>query len=114
MVIFLVRKPLAPILVFICLSLPARAFGQDNKTDKACTPAQGEMFCPSLVVICPDMFSGGQVAFQASVTGVTAETKLSFKWLVSEGRISQGQGTSTIIVDTSDQFAIELKQLMFA
>ncbi|MET0648594.1 MAG: hypothetical protein ABW208_18435 [Pyrinomonadaceae bacterium] len=58
--------------------------------------------CPAVVVSCPDTVNGGEPAtFAASVNNAPADAKLTFKWEVSAGTISSGQGTTSITVDTT-------------
>lgn len=57
--------------------------------------------CPALSVSCPEMISGGTpVTFTANVGG-PAELTPTYKWTVSAGTITSGQGTSSITVDTA-------------
>ncbi|HWS87240.1 MAG TPA: hypothetical protein VN282_09765 [Pyrinomonadaceae bacterium] len=58
--------------------------------------------CPKLVVSCPDTILAGQPAtFTASIDSVPADAKPTYKWIVSAGTISSGQGTSAVTVDTT-------------
>ena len=45
---------------------------------------------------------GAPVAFTARVTGVGPEEKYTLRWTVSDGKISDGQGTSSITVSTAE------------
>jgi hypothetical protein len=57
--------------------------------------------CPTVSVSCPDMISGGTpVTFTATVGG-PAELTPTYKWAVSAGTITSGQGTGSITVDTA-------------
>jgi hypothetical protein len=66
------------------------------------TSLQSTRECPTITmetpaqVICP----GAEVTFTASVEGVAQNTRQSFKWTVTTGRIISGQGTPTIKVST--------------
>ena len=56
--------------------------------------------CPTVTVTCPDVAieSGEAVKFQASVKDGGPNISPTFKWTVSEGSITSGQDTATIIV----------------
>lgn len=58
--------------------------------------------CPKVVVSCPDVVRHGEpVTFNASVEGAPADAKLTYKWVVSAGTITGGQGTGAVTVDTA-------------
>jgi hypothetical protein len=58
--------------------------------------------CPTVTVSCPDSVRvGEELTYTASISGGDAEVQPTFNWTVSAGAISSGQGTSTIIVDTT-------------
>jgi hypothetical protein len=58
--------------------------------------------CPEVSVTCPDSVkSGGGAAFEANVEGAAAGAKLTYKWTVSAGTITGGQGTNRVEVDTT-------------
>jgi hypothetical protein len=58
--------------------------------------------CPTVTVSCPDSVEvGKELTFTASVSGGDANVTPTFNWTVSAGTISSGQGTATIIVDTT-------------
>lgn len=64
--------------------------------------AQEAVSCPTITVSCPDSVEVGKdLTFTASVSGGDADVTPTFNWTVSAGTISSGQGTSTIIVDTT-------------
>ena len=59
--------------------------------------------CPVISVTCPDNAKPNQsITFQAQVSGGDPNVKTTYQWSVSAGKISGGQGTSTITVDVSD------------
>jgi hypothetical protein len=60
--------------------------------------AQGE--CPTFSVSCPSE-RDLPVVFTATVLNRGANLKIKYYWTVSKGRITKGQGTSTIEVDGS-------------
>jgi hypothetical protein len=82
-------------LLLIAVSMGARrAYSQAQDLDK------DRWVCPSIYVDCPDAV-GRDVKFTVVVTaGVPADAKFSFKWTVSGGQITSGQGTPSISVDT--------------
>jgi hypothetical protein len=64
-----------------------------------CTPRP---VCPSAVIVCPDnVVADAPLTFSTTVTGGSAGVAPSYNWTVSAGRIVQGQGTSSITVDTT-------------
>jgi hypothetical protein len=59
--------------------------------------------CPTIVVSCPENAKPNQsMTFQANVYGGDPTEKTTYTWSVSAGKISGGQGTSTITIDVSD------------
>src|SRR6266852_4594808 len=61
---------------------------------------QGIGDCPTVLVSCPDSDTGSALTFNASIAG-DPSIKLTFKWTVSAGKITSGQGTPSISVDMS-------------
>src|SRR5260370_8976718 len=61
---------------------------------------QGIGDCPTVLVSCPDSDTGSKTIFNANVAG-DPSIKLIFKWTVSAGKITSGQGTPSISVDMS-------------
>jgi hypothetical protein len=58
--------------------------------------------CPTVTVTCPDSASeNAPVTFSATLSGGTSSVTPSYNWTVSAGRITSGQGTSSITVDTA-------------
>jgi hypothetical protein len=56
--------------------------------------------CPTVVVDCPEHDSGRHIKFRAKVAiGVPAQ-KVGFKWKVTGGKITGGQGTEEITVES--------------
>ena len=67
---------------------------------RACPPPRP--FCPNVSIYCPDTVTLGQpVTFTANATGGTPGVTPTYRWTVSAGTITSGQGTSSITVDTS-------------
>jgi len=70
--------------------------------------------CPTITVECVDCPEGGvwtgiPVTFTARIGGATPNlqptlNQLTFNWTISLGRITEGQGTNSINVDTSDLY----------
>lgn len=59
--------------------------------------------CPQVTVSCPDSVEvGADLTFSVSVSGGASYVTPTFNWTVSAGSIKSGQGTSTIVVDTTD------------
>jgi hypothetical protein len=57
--------------------------------------------CPVISVSCPDSVTDPTLVFNANVTG-DPSAKLKFKWTLSSGKITSGQGTASITVDTTE------------
>jgi hypothetical protein len=63
-------------------------------------PAPPEVTCPRISVSCPSSFSSGQpLIFTAYVTGGDGIVNLAYSWELFSGKIIQGEGTSSIVVD---------------
>ena len=58
-----------------------------------------ELCCPSLNLSCPD--SHPQAGEQLTLSASTSAQHSSFHWTITIGKILSGQGTSSIVVDTS-------------
>lgn len=59
--------------------------------------------CPTIMVSCPEKATANEsMTFQAQVYGGDPTVNVTYTWSVSAGKISGGQGTSTITVDVSD------------
>jgi hypothetical protein len=64
-------------------------------------PSQAQ--CPTVRVSCPDSVSVREaITFVVNVSGGDPNVTPTFNWTVSAGAISSGQGTSVIIVDTTE------------
>lgn len=58
--------------------------------------------CPEVKTSCPDSVEvGADLTFTANVSGGPSDVTPTFNWTVSAGSIKSGQGTSTIVVDTT-------------
>jgi hypothetical protein len=59
--------------------------------------------CPQLVIACPleTVEQDTQLRFSAMVAGSDPNPALTYTWSLSSGKISEGQGTPSIIVDTT-------------
>jgi hypothetical protein len=59
--------------------------------------------CPRVSVVCPDsVMVDKPLTFSADVSGVLAGSTPVYYWTLSGGRIIEGQGTSSIRVDTTN------------
>lgn len=64
--------------------------------------ARAAQKCPAVVVTCPDSAAlGKEATFSVSVDAAAADVKYTYKWEVSAGSITGGQGTTSIKVDTT-------------
>lgn len=64
-----------------------------------------EIFCPKIHVDCTEESIGANLTresatFSASIVGFSSYVEPTYMWSVSAGKITNGQGTSTITVDT--------------
>jgi len=69
-----------------------------------CPPPRAQPVCPTVNVSCPEAASeNAPVTFTANVSGGTPAPGMtpSFNWTISAGRITSGQGTPSITVDTT-------------
>ena len=58
--------------------------------------------CPNVAIECPDkVVLGEPLTFRSAVTGGSSSVAQTYNWTVSAGRITDGQGTGTIHVDTT-------------
>jgi hypothetical protein len=64
--------------------------------------------CPIIVVSCPSksVWTGTPITFSARIDAANPTAKPEFKWTVSAGRITTGQATSTIVVNTDELFFV--------
>lgn len=70
--------------------------------------------CPQLVIACPMEFveQGQPTHFTALVAGGDRNAALTYSWTITGGRISQGQGTASIAIDTSGQGGRHIKVMV--
>jgi hypothetical protein len=77
-----------------------QAFASTNVLINPC-PAVRPV-CPNVSVVCPtDVALDQAITFTSNVTGGNSTTTPIYNWTVSAGTIIEGQGTSTIKVDTT-------------
>lgn len=58
--------------------------------------------CPNITVSCPDKVElNAPLTFCVNVAGGSPDVKQVFEWTISAGRISSGEGTNCITVDTT-------------
>jgi hypothetical protein len=58
--------------------------------------------CPNVSIVCPDRVVVDEpITFSASMSGGSGVVDTTYNWTVSAGRIIEGQGTTTIKVDTT-------------
>jgi hypothetical protein len=82
------------LLLFVSFALLAGA-------GRTYSQAQGEFLCPTMVVECPDANSGPTLKFTVNLPGAKPNVEATFNWTISAGKITSGQGTTAITVDTS-------------
>jgi hypothetical protein len=77
-----------------------QAFSSTTVLVKRCPPPVA--VCPNVVVHCPpNVVLGEPVTFTSSVSGGSTTTTPVYNWTVSAGSIIEGQGTSSIRVNTT-------------
>lgn len=58
--------------------------------------------CPTVEVTCPDSATeNASVTFSATISGGSTDARPTYNWTVSAGRITSGEGTPSITVDTT-------------
>lgn len=87
---------------------PNTAYYEINSETKDSSPApepvSPEGLPPSATISCPEAVEEGTPAyFNAAVANTDSNTMPVYKWKVTSGRITSGQGTRTITVDTAEQ-----------
>ncbi|MFN2516368.1 MAG: hypothetical protein ABR556_09140 [Pyrinomonadaceae bacterium] len=76
------------------------AFSSTSVLVNRCPPQQP--VCPNITIECPDRVELNQpLTFRSTVIGGSPNVAPVYNWSVSAGRIIEGQGTSTIRVDTT-------------
>ncbi len=76
------------------------AFTSTRAVVRNCPPARP--ICPNISTYCPDVAqTGAPVTFTASTSGGTPGITPVYRWTLSAGTITAGQGTPTITVDTA-------------
>jgi hypothetical protein len=67
-----------------------------------CPRERPQPVCPSVSVTCPESVKeGDSVTFTADLNGGTPGITPTYTWTISAGRITSGQGTPSITVDTA-------------
>jgi len=86
-----VRRAVSCLIGVLLLAAAMNASGQNASAS-----------CPVVKVSCPDSVQvGADLKFTADVSGGPSDTTPTFNWTVSAGSIQSGQGTSTIVVDST-------------
>jgi hypothetical protein len=101
------------IAVFALLSAAGAMHGSGNRPPSVegslgvrSPPVPAPTSCPMVTVRCPDESQPGRsLTFTANISGGDPNVTPTFKWVVSAGTITGGQGTSSITVDTSKTFS---------
>lgn len=77
-----------------------QAFSSTRVLVNPCPPVRP--VCPNVSIICPDNVAVDQpLTFSSNVSSVSSGVPPIYNWTVSAGRILDGQGTSSIRVDTT-------------
>ncbi len=92
-----------PTISLLCLFLAENAAEVEKHSPLTACPVlrDPQHMCPQISVSCSPHFNEGEpITFTASVNGGNPNVVPSYNWTIAEGRIIQGQGTSSITVDT--------------
>lgn len=74
------------------------AFSSTTVLVNRCAPRPS---CPTAVIVCPEnVVADSPLTFSTTLTGGLAGVEPVYNWTLSAGRIIEGQGTSSIKVDT--------------
>ncbi len=77
-----------------------RAFTSTNVLVNPCPPVQP--VCPIVSIMCPaNVVVDQPLTFRSNVSNVSSGIVPTYNWTVSAGRIIEGEGTSSITVDTT-------------
>jgi hypothetical protein len=77
------------------------AFASTTVLVRCTPPPPPQPVCPNVTISCPDHVEIDQpITFSASFTGGSGNVTQTYNWTISAGRIIEGQGTPTIVVDT--------------
>jgi hypothetical protein len=79
-------------LLLLLLVFPAGA-------QRAYSQRYPELLCPTISVECRDSDVDSTLSFSAKVNGGNASKGMTLSWTVSAGKITSGQGTTSITVD---------------
>jgi hypothetical protein len=91
--------PSFPACVFFLLTTLTGA--QSPVTESEPAQRWSQQACPRVGVSCPSSFKEGEpIIFTVDVIGGDPKVVPSYNWSISAGRIIEGQGTSSIKVDT--------------
>lgn len=89
----------APLLAALALLIVACAARAGAHAQGAALIRQS---CPTISISAPDSVRPGEpLTFTASISGAAPGAKPSYRWTVSAGDITEGQGTSSVTVDTT-------------
>lgn len=63
----------------------------------------GELFCPRISISCPTdiVMPGVPVTISVNISGGNPHANPKYEWVVSTGKITSGQGTPAITIDTT-------------
>jgi hypothetical protein len=87
------KRYIFPLVLFTASMGAQRAYSQRQDAEK------DPWVCPTILVDCPDA-GGPVVRFTANVSQGVPIAKITFNWTVSGGKITSGQGTPSISVET--------------
>jgi hypothetical protein len=87
----------------VALAASVATAGGPSGGDGTHHPQPAPTSCPTVIVSCPDKMSPARpLTFTANISGADPQVTPTFKWKVSVGKITGGQGTGSITVEMPD------------
>jgi len=84
-----------PVVIFLLIAAPTTPSRNETQLQD---PVDKGFTCGTILVNCPETNSGRSITFKATFSQGVPATKVNYKWTVTGGKITQGQGTEEITV----------------
>ena len=82
---------------------PSTATFESRASDDREAGPAGPFSGPTIIASCPlEVVEGAPLFFSAQISDADQSLKIDYRWKVSRGQIKSGQGTPSILVDTTD------------
>lgn len=99
----LTKGALITLLAALAASVATSSIAQTDNKPRSQEAPPGIVDCPTVYVSCPDTGVFKQpVTFTADISGGDPDVTPIYKWKVSAGKITRGEGTGSITVDISN------------